>query len=99
MNTDQSAFIRVIRGQKLLLQIHLGSHLRELPNSRPRNSAVAVLASGQLVEDQLPEHLALASQHELSRKWLRSLKEIEAGIGDHADAFECHQRAHDVSEI
>src|SRR2546429_5294082 len=41
---------------------------------------------------------ALAPQHELFRKWFRGLKEAELRIGDDADAFERHQRAHRSEE-
>src|SRR5215213_3774930 len=83
----------------LFLEIHLRRHLRELPHSRPGDLTVSILAASQLVEDHLAKDLALASQHELLRKRLRRLEKAETRIGHDANAFERHQRAHDVGEV
>src|SRR6185369_12010040 len=83
----------------ILFEIHLRGHFRELPNSRPRDATLAILASCQLIEDEFPEQPPFAPQHELLRKRLRRLKETEPRIRYHADSLERHQRPHDVSEI
>ena len=83
----------------LSLQIHIGGHLGEFPNLRPFDPGCSVLAAGELVEDQIAEVLPFPAQHELFRIGLSCFKEAEAGIGNDADAFERHQRSHDVGEV
>ena len=54
--TSQVSDLNNLRSEILSLrsfQVHLRSHLRELPNSRPRNFTVAILASGYLVQNKL----------------------------------------------
>src|SRR2546430_11677062 len=81
-----------------LFQVHLSSHLRQLPHLAPFDAAFGV-ASHDLVEDQFAKELALASEHELFSVGLGRVEEAELRVGDDADAFERHQGADDVGEV
>src|ERR1043166_1612568 len=87
-----------LRAASLALKVHLRGHLGEFPSARPFDTTT-VLASRQFVENQLAKITALASQHKLFRKRLGSFEEAKLRISNNADAFERHQRAHDVSEV
>src|SRR6185503_12358652 len=60
---------------------------------------MAILTARKLVENQFAKNFPLASQHKLFSVRLGSFEKAEFRVGDDADAFERHQRAHDVSEV
>src|SRR3954471_20908366 len=80
-----------------VVQIHLRGHLRELPHLRPVDAPL--FAARELVEEEPPELLALAAEHELFGEGLGRVEETEAGVCDDAYAFQSHQRAYDVCEV
>src|SRR5919107_344019 len=78
-------------------EVHHRGHLGELPHLRPVDAPL--FAARDLVEEDAPELLALAAQHELLGEGPGRVDEAEAGVCDDAYAFQGHQRAYDVGEV
>src|SRR2546430_15662592 len=81
-----------------LFQVHLSSHLRQLPHLAPFDAAFRV-ASHDLVQNQFAKELALASEHELFGVGLGRVEEAELRVGDDADFFLNNQAPADVGAL
>jgi hypothetical protein len=65
-------------------------HLSKLPRAIPIYFAILSIATEQLIDKHLAKILALTTKHELLGIGFGRFEKVELGVGDDADAFECH---------